>query len=286
GKYYYVRFRPILFNRQFNFFSKLEKILPGFLSGQSKAREISNKGNLELKAFVEQKIKKLEKELKEAQTRKKKNLIHDQLMLIQKCLFALENHPDDLLPEEELLYRDLLSKLIKLPIVYHCQSSTDRTGVIVALSSTLEQWMSSSQKLPQDPKELLKNDNFKELFTANLMIGHQISRYSRSGEGKIDEKPLKENQIGLIMHRGIFQNPILPRLLPKRYLREFFASQTICHLKTQIQTTPVLKKISAILNFIGISWIIAPLSLVSALIPDKIIDESSSFVKNKQLLLH
>lgn len=213
--------KPILVARQVNFFSRLENILPGFLSGALRAKDVTKAGHAQLFALADNKINQLDS----GKDISKK-------MQISKLVDALKNPTTLLLPEQEILYRDFLCKLLELPMVYHCKSSTDRTGIFVALSSALEQWLSDSgnQELMKDNpvgflNGLLKNEKFQELFAAHLMIGHQVTAYARGTPLElslsVNGKPLHPGKIGFAFERGIFQNPCVQRLLPDRFLTRY-----------------------------------------------------------------
>ncbi len=127
----------------------------------------------------------------------------------------------DLAPEEELLARDYQCKLLGIPIVYHCKSSVDRTSIPIALSSALQQWMDLGLPLPKNICELADDYRFKELFAANWMAGHQMTRYPCNRKGTVAGEKLKTKTLGFTLHRGLVQNPCILRLVPERYLTDF-----------------------------------------------------------------
>lgn len=118
----------------------------------------------------------------------------------QQCLNILSKNKH-LLPEEELLYVAHICDLLRIPIVYHCKSSTDRTGSMLAIAAALRQWKNLGQSLPPHLPDLLKRLEFKELFAANLLAGHPITEMGRG-----------------ILGYKIATHPPLQRLLPARYL--------------------------------------------------------------------
>ena len=130
GRTYRVKFNPITFSCSLNIFTRLENWLPPFVTGQSRAQEISEEGLSTLRQLAEQKMNPK----------------------IEAALKALEQH--DLRPEEELLIRAWLCKLLDLPTVYHCKSSTDRSSIPIAISSALHQWNELNLPLPVDLRKL------------------------------------------------------------------------------------------------------------------------------------
>lgn len=206
GVIYPVHIHPILFSRSCNFFNRFEEWFPPFITGQAYAKEISQLGYNSLKELAHRKLPSL----KQADT-------------IQSLLSVLDQHEKEhhLRPEEELLIRDYLCKLLNLPCIYHCKSSTDRTSIAIALSSALKQWLDLQLSLPNDIRTLIEDERFKELFAFNWMVGHQITRYARGAVGTINGERLNNENLGLSLSRGINQNPSILRLLPARYLTDY-----------------------------------------------------------------
>jgi len=136
--------------------------------------------------------------------------------LLDAAIRHLEN-PTELLPEQELFYRDLIAKLIKLPIVFHCKSSTDRTIIAGAISMALQNWRNTDQEFPiEHPHLILESETFKELYAANVMSGHQVTLVSRTAQGVVKDHVFNERQIGMQWS----DNPIPLRLMPERYKKE------------------------------------------------------------------
>lgn len=106
-----------------------------------------------------------------------------------------------LMPEEIMLCTAHICDLLGMPIAYHCKSSVDRTGVMIAIASALRQWKNLELTLPYNLPDLLKNLEFKELFAANLMAGLEITKYARGIRGY-----------------KITHNPVVKRLMPERDL--------------------------------------------------------------------
>jgi hypothetical protein len=191
-----VKFQPILFSRQFKASSMQERAFSPSVTGMDYSRKLNRKGFKQLQTYAKEKIKHMEDDKK--------------INRVRSLLRSLKNAAD-LLPEEEILCRDLLCRFLKLPLVYHCKISTDRTGIAVALSSSVSQWLKLGNKIPDRFTDLLKQESFKELFSAHLMAGHQVTHVARGGVAKND--PTK------IGFTSFTNNPILMRLLPKRYLK-------------------------------------------------------------------
>ena len=121
------------------------------------------------------------------------NVPEEDRPLLQAAITHLKD-PTKLLPEAELFYRDLIAKIINLPMVFHCENSVDRTTIALALSMALHQWRKLSLSFdPSAPHQILELDSFKQLFAANIMSGHQVARVAHEAEGL----KLKENPIAL-----------------------------------------------------------------------------------------
>ena len=101
-----VRVKPIYFNQGFSFLNKA-----GIPKHQ---KEINAIGHQELKDLGY------------------KELIKKKDRLLRKALGYLEGR-DNLLPEEDFFYRDLVCKLLELSVVIHCKSSADRTAIAIAI---------------------------------------------------------------------------------------------------------------------------------------------------------
>jgi hypothetical protein len=255
GELVFIRYRPILFSNQINFFGQLEDVLPETLSGRAFGRAICAQGIKKLNQYAKSRIKTLQDP--------------EKVKLIKSLLHTLKTETA-WLPEEEILCRDLLCKLLDLPIVYHCKSSTDRTAVLIALSSALHQWLSLRNELPKKFSKLLRKSSFKELFAANLMAGHQISRISRGGKGKINGGKLDPKILGLVFGSGFMQSQIITRLLPKRYLKKVGTP------------TVILQSILAL--FIPFFLAIWKIKNFHTLVPKIKLDESSPLVGKRKLL--
>lgn len=216
SKTYQVKFNPILVSDSFNIFVRLQKVLPPFFTGEGRAAEITEEGLTGLEKVAARKIGQLQREKK-----------YEVLAQVQGHLKKLHDLEDDTSMEPEdrilakILYRDHLCKLLGLPIVFHCKSSTDRTSITIALSQTLGQWIAMKQPLPSDLSILLKDWRFKELFVANWMAGHQITRHARGGEGTVAGETLNQKNLGLSLSRGMAQNPMIAKLVPERYLTDY-----------------------------------------------------------------
>jgi hypothetical protein len=255
GRTYRVQFNPIVFSRPVNIFARVETWLPSFFTGASRSQEISQEGFVHLETLARRHLSILRQQNTCQLSTEKRRQLHFTVQSLERTLLALEQHHKDpyLRPEEEMLFRDYLCKLLRLPCVYHCKSSTDRTSPMVALSSALQQWMDLKLPLPEDIRDLLKDWRFKELFASNWMAGHQITRYARGGKGTIAGHSLNPHNLGLALSRGITQNPTIAPLLPERYLKDY----------------PLSKKITAIgaYTLLSIPLIILfylPLTLVTA----------------------
>lgn len=216
GKTYKVQFRPILFSESANFLQKIERTIPPELSNSRTNSAVNQEGYVELSLLVQQKYAELHKQ--KATTEDPSTLTQQMAALAstwELCLSPLS------LPEERLLARDYLYKMLNLPVVYHCKSSVDRTAILIALSSAMQQWIDLGLEIPSPVTSLLADFRFKELFAANFLTGHQITSYPRSFDGIIDGKNGCPHNIGYSLFRGLAQNPLIHRLMPERYLTPY-----------------------------------------------------------------
>lgn len=298
---YRVKFNPILVSDSFNLFVRLQKVLPPFFTGEERAAEITEEGLTELEKVAARKIGQLQREKK-----------YEDLAQVQGHLKKLDELEKDTKMEPEdrilakILYRDHLCKLLGIPIVYHCKSSTDRTSITIALSQALGQWIALKQPLPSDLTLLLKDWRFKELFAANWMAGHQITRHARGGEGTVAGETLNPKNLGLSLSRGMSQNPMIAKLVPERYLTDYSFFER--------GGRKVLPNCMKILGLIAVSFILIPVGLLRlltapfrghritrwdllfplmplmtlknlpGLLPDKVLNESSPQVGGRKLI--
>jgi hypothetical protein len=251
-----VKYRPILFAHQINAFGQLENHLPDSLSGKAFAQEISQQGLVQLISTAKKKIRSIQD--------------YQKVQEVKALIKMLEQQGPDQLPEVTILTRDLLCKLIDLPIVYHCKSSTDRTAILIALSSALQQWRSLNNKPKKNMAKLLQETTFKELFAANLMIGHQITRIARGGTGEINGDRLEFKTLGLVLGSGLFQSRIITRLMPERYLKIIDSKKTL--------------RIYAIIAFLISLLAIWKIKNYYSLVPKVKLNEDSPLVGQRKLL--
>lgn len=140
--------------------------------------------------------------------------------LVQTAIAHLKD-AENLLPEEEFFYRDLLCKLLGIPEVDHCKSSTDRTILMVAISMATKEWMNLGLPIPRPTHALLQDARFKELIFSNMLSGHQVTRISRSAEGTVAEAKQFSQIIGFEWGSiGLNKNYVALRLLPERFTEE------------------------------------------------------------------
>lgn len=187
-----VNIRPLYFSQCFNFLNDM-----GTSSTQQKINKIGYEGLLMLAKAA------------------------PRSPLLDSAIRHLENL-DDLLPEEEFFYRDLICKLLGLPEVIHCKSSTDRTIIAGAIAMATQQWMNCGRPIPCDnPHEILSDPVFKELFISNALSGHQVTRHSRSAEGIVKGARQFSQLLGYEWGKnGYVKNAIALRMVPDRYKRE------------------------------------------------------------------
>lgn len=163
--------------------------------------------------------------------------------LFNQAVEQLVRNAHKMEPEEEVFYRDLVCKLARIPIVYHCKSSTDRTAIALGLSGAVKSWRNTGQDVPASqknpPHSILKTDMFKELFAVHTPANHQVTRVSRSAEGKVQGHRQLPNLIGFEWGKNTFKkNKVVLRLLPDQFKegKEIFKLkegpiQDVCLLK-------------------------------------------------------
>ena len=183
--------KPFLFVRPINLFSLLENILPKRFSGRLLADRISKDTQIQFKQyFYSLRIP----------------FSIDEQKCIDDCFYFLEH--EDLLPEEELLLRDLLCKFAGLPIVYHCKSSTDRTTVATNISCILAGWKHPFPRVSGRfaPHHIIKDPRFKAEFAEHSQANLPVTLLSRGVQG-------------WSWGKGLLTNPTAARLLPNEYTR-------------------------------------------------------------------
>ncbi len=301
GVTYKVKFNPILFSRSLNAFHRFEQWVPPFVVGQSYALQVSDRGFTEFKTLVEQKLQS------------RYDLSRQQIDQITSTLKQLEQNVDQnqLRPEEEILLRDYLCIMLNLPVVKHCKSSLDRTSIAVALPSALQQWLDLKLPLPNDLRTLLQDWRFKELFLANWMAGHQITRYMCNRKGTVAKEKLKTKKLGFTLNHGIAQNDAILRLVPARYLTDYSPNtRRFAYVCYSLASIPIFLFAYLPLTFMTLLWKVAcilnrgrnPAGLgrgeftipaiilrlffnFMAIFPTKILNETSSQVGARQLVM-
>ena len=187
---YKVKLKPFYFNQNFNW-----TLAFGTSSTQSK---INGENYVPFLKFAAERVKKEDRSL------------------FNQAVEQLARNAHKMEPEEELFYRDLVCKLARIPIVYHCKSSTDRTGIALGLSAAVKSWRNTRQDIPVDqknpPHSILKTEMFKELFAVHTPANHQVTRVSRSAEGKVQGHNQLPNLIGFEWEKT-----------PSRKIKLFFA---------------------------------------------------------------
>jgi len=191
-----VRFNPIFLNEQFNFMNRIEKILPGSLSGEYKAKMFSQEGEIELARLIT--------ELSDH---------HSQKTMIENIFFQYQND-HTLKSEDRICLLAFLSFLLDIPLVDHCMSTTDRTAIMIAITAGVKKWLDEGWPIPlrdgkSYPHLILDDPRFKELFLFYLETGNEIAKVSRGEDG-------------LKWEGGDFlEHPALSRLLPERFVKDF-----------------------------------------------------------------
>lgn len=195
GRIYKVKFNPIFFSRPFNIYTQLEKFLPDSFTGRNLAKEVSQEGYEALEPLIG------------SNTR------------AREYFDVLNTRGSELDAEKELMLRILLAKELKMPVVCHCKSSTDRTAIAIALAATMDQFQQQGKDIFVDD-DYNVSDEFKELFMANALAGHQITSMARSAMGPVDGVELHDNNFGFSWGKQWMTNPSIGRLSPDRYLED------------------------------------------------------------------
>jgi len=224
GKMHTVRLRPILIDQVFNMSHNAMQALPSMLGGAETEREIAQKGLEELINYAKQ--YEPDPDLDSADRAHKQTTIKNAISYADPAKFH------DYLPEQKVLALLLLCEAVELSLLVHCMSSKDRTGICIALASALAQYKALFGQLPAKYSkesngetyvcyhELLREEKFRELFAANLMVGHNVSRCGRGAEGELNGEELEEH-LGLELNA----NPPVCRLLPDRYVKKIGAAK-------------------------------------------------------------
>lgn len=278
---YLVQCNPILLSDPLNAMIKLHDVLPDPLSGRSLHQSIEHEGLGALEELAHSKLQLLADPAKEE--------------VVRSLLTTLRrNIEHDAYPERKILIRDYLYKVLDIPVAYHCKVSTDRTGLLLSLSTSLQQWIDLALPIPADMSLLLTDPRFKELFAANLMTGHYVTSYTRSF-------------FGYRFSKGLFQNPVIQRLLPDRYLRRLSWQEKAIHYPAilpahLILITRLVIKVTCALganlirmlafqerpSYGSIKHAIDEyrLSGIHRWVPENVIDETSPYVLDRRLLSH
>jgi|GEM_PF-5087406 hypothetical protein len=211
-----VCLRPLLFSRQASYQERFEKHLDKEFSGKKVSEEINQTSFAAFKTYILQKIQNLDPEKQEG---------------IQQCLTILETQASILQIEEEILLREIICKVAKIPSVFHCLSSKDRTALVgLALSAALQKWLNLSHyennsKLfgfPKNPLDLLQDERFKELILLSLPPNHQLTASGLGGGGVVNGAQMNDRLGFRIKDDGEnwYSEPdVLTRILPKRLLQ-------------------------------------------------------------------
>jgi len=190
GNVFKVSFQPILISQSFNSFDKFKFLGEGYTSP----------------LLMRQGWEKIQKIAKKHPEKAKIVASHLKAMQQHFSSFSKRLSMLDLFLHTNIVLSALNEDAELLPTVLHCKSSTDRTGIGMAILATIKQFKRLGIPIPNDLKELKNNVAFKELFAMNwIPTWHQRSAFSR-------------DNLGISFGSGIQQNPILLECLPKRYL--------------------------------------------------------------------
>jgi len=211
GKQHTVTIKPLYFNQGFNFLAS-----SALFGTPWKQTEINNEGYAQLFPLIDDAIA-----TNPSISAKDKQLLQ-----------SAKNHlsdPSKLTAKEEFFYRDLVMKILKIPVINHCKSSIDRTSLANSISSALQSWRNLGYDIPvEHPHEILEQavlpgqkTSFRDLFMVNIHGAHQATQASRSSEGKIRGEQQLSHAHGFEWGgNDIKQNPIALRMVPDRYVNE------------------------------------------------------------------
>ena len=219
GKIARVRFKPIcIAANQFNYMNTAEKLLPEALSGKAAADAVQKDQNFYFRTYAREVWDELDPATR----------IH-----VQDALYFLE-HADELKPWQVIMNRAYLCHLLKLPLVVHCKSSVDRTGIAGAMITAMTQWLQAGCRVPQvsdrfaihEIVNIRINSNGKEQdvpVDGQVNLKHyepfrELFAYAVTKELKCTE--LSRSLSGYKWYQGIGQHPALVDLLPRRYFKE------------------------------------------------------------------
>lgn len=126
-------------------------------------------------------------------------------------------NPSKLKAEQEFFYRDLVMKILKIPVINHCENSIDHTSLSNSISTALQSWRNLGYDIPvENPHGILEQPSFKEFYMANIHGVHQVTQASRSSEGKINGQQQLSHAHGFEWNG----NSIALRMAPDRYVNK------------------------------------------------------------------
>lgn len=203
-----VQCKPIFLQNTINYATEMESALPSWISGLGEQQAATAQGLKDL-GLSDREIKRF---------------------------FSYS-------PERRVIEIAKLCEAKNLPLVLHCMSSKDRTGIAIALVSAFEQYKKAGFFQEGQEEAMLQDERFKEMFFGHLMIAHNITNYGRGAKGELCGVTLKE-----LYGLEVTHNETLSRLLPKRYVR-------LSKLSPLKVLTPLMMVVGAIalpiINLIG-----------------------------------
>ncbi len=193
GKTYKVKLKSaVIVANQFNTLLTVDKLIASHHSGEESVRKFNLTADVQFRELV----------LKRAPLRDTQ-----QVLAIFEALPYLKAW-------EQVLARQYLCLLANIPLVTHCKSSVDRTGIAVALSAALYQWRSAGQQVPykiwEMPNHPQAGEPFRELVLMNWLKGLKTAEYSRG----VKNRGFKLNQ-PKPGFRDFSLSPVLRDVLPK-----------------------------------------------------------------------
>ncbi len=196
GNVFKMQLKPILLSQRFNAFSTLK----AFVGEGKVSSALMETAYKEIQALLNARPKI------RIQLQSHINVLDQYFMgkkhLSDAHLFMLMN----------TVLKELSGESEELPLVLHCKSSTDRTGIGAAILTAMSQMKRLGIEIPSDMGLLTKDPRFKALYQINwIPTWHQRSEYSR-------------DIAGISFGNGITQNPIVIECLPENFLEKSSSS--------------------------------------------------------------
>lgn len=133
---------------------------------------------------------------------------------------------ENLSPAQRILATIHFCRQKEIPLIIHCKSSVDRTGIAIALACAYDQWVADNNdiKLGEPIWSLFGDNQFKEMVAAHLPAGLVATEYGRG-------------QVGFDFGEDCFYKSILEEILPKRFFKSYSILDTFDSLAHKMSAT-------------------------------------------------